>query len=149
MNSERRGAGGADRRRVPRGGRRATDLPGQYPPVLIVDSSDEARSPCVRYLKRFGFQVEEATSGEQAVAAMDAVQPHVIVAELAPHSGSPLMTRLAENPRIPLIVTATDDASPVPPRAAAALFKPFSLAALLREVRRVLTFTERAADGVL
>ena len=135
---ERRDAVSRDRRRVPRGGRRTTDRPGRYPPLLVADSDDGARRPCVRYLRLFGFQVEEARTGDDAVAAIDAVQPQVIVTELTLPSAERLTERLTQDVRIPVIVTATDAASPIPPQAVAGLVKPFPLATMLEEVRRVL-----------
>src|SRR6266480_2418028 len=47
----------SDRRRVPRGGRRPTDRPGKYPPVLVAESYDGVRMSCARYLDRFHFHV--------------------------------------------------------------------------------------------
>ena len=51
-----------DRRRVSRGGRRAFDRAGAYPPVLVADSYDGVRTSCSRYLDRFNFQVLQATT---------------------------------------------------------------------------------------
>ena len=135
---ERRAAVSRDRRRVPRGGRRTTDRPGRYPPVLVADSDDGARRPCVRYLQLFGFQVEEARTGDDAVAVIDAVQPQVVVAELTLPSAERLTERLTQDVGIPVIVMATDDASSIQPQAIAVLVKPFPLATMLEEVRRVL-----------
>ena len=143
--AERRGQ---DRRRVTRGGRRALDRPGQYPPVLIADSDDGARSVCVRYLHRCGFQVAEARSGEEAATALDTSRPHVAITELTLPSPSRFRTRLMKDVHIPVIVTTTDEAAPVPPEAAGVLIKPFALATLLHEVRRVLTLTQPAAEGI-
>ena len=131
-----------------RGGRRAIDLPGQYPPVLIADSDDGARTVCVRYLHRCGFQVAEARSGEEAAAALDTSGPHVAITELTLLSTLRFRTRLTKDVHIPVIVTTTDKAAPVPPEAAGVLIKPFALATLLHEVRRVLTLTPPAAEDV-
>lgn len=138
----------ADRRHVPRGGRRAIDVPGRYPPVLVADSDDGARRPCVRYLNRLGFQVEEAATGEAAVAIVEMAHPRVAIAEATLPRDGEFHARLKER-GIPCIVMATDDIGVVPPEAAAVLMKPFPLAALLTEVRRVLTVCERAARGVI
>lgn len=135
-----------DRRRVARGGRRAIDLPGRYPPVLIADSDDAVRRVCVRYLDQFGFQVAEARSGEEAAAALDASRPHVVITELTLPSTSRFRTRLTKDVHIPVIVTTTDQAAPVPPEAAGVLIKPFALATLLHEVRRVLRLTPSATE---
>jgi hypothetical protein len=57
-------------------------------------------------------------------------------------------TRLTKDVHIPVIVTTTDEAAPAPPEAAGVLIKPFALATLLHEVRRVLTLTQPATEGV-
>lgn len=137
-----------DRRRVPRGGRRALDVPGRYPPVLVADSDDGARRPSVRYLGRFGFQVEEAATGDAAVAIVETSHPHVAIAELTLPRDDEFQARVRER-GIPYIVTATNDIGFVPPDAAAVLMKPFPLAALLNEVRRVLTLSDWVARGVI
>jgi len=133
-----------DRRRVPRGGRREYDRPGCYPPVLIADSYDGARRPCVRYLARFNFDVAEATNGEDALSQIASTTPRVIVAEstLPAMPADRLCQWLAQGWRtreIPVIVVAADfDVRRQMPGVAAVLVKPFSLETMLVEVRRVL-----------
>lgn len=124
-----------DRRRVPRGGRRPYDLPGKYPSVLIADTDEGVRRAFVRYLDMFGFHVTQAARIEEGLAETERdQQPEVIVTELT----SAAAARLASSPRVPIIVTVTDDLQ-VPPRyAAAMLVKPFPLTMLLDEMRRVL-----------
>lgn len=138
---------GSDRRRAARGGRRASDLPGQYPPVLVADSDDGVRRVCVRYLHQFGFQVAEARTGGEAAAALDASRPQVAITELDLASTSRFRARLPKDLHIPVIVMTTDEAAPVPPDAAGVLIKPFALATLLHEVRRVLTLTPQTAES--
>lgn len=139
-----------DRRRVPRGGRRTTDRPGKYPPVLVAESYDGVRKSCARYLDRFNFQVIEAADGEQALTQITAEPPQVILAEL----NLPAMPvwRLAQwlaqswrTRQIPVIVLAGDlDASdPAVSRdfqslVAGVLVKPFTLRTMLDEIRRVI-----------
>src|SRR6266550_1039341 len=106
--SERRQAPSGDRRRVPRGGRREDDQPGRYPNLLVADSYESARIPCVRYLDRFGFRVEEASDGVEALALIEARLPHVILVEdgLPKMSASRIVRRLKEQPHtksIPVI----------------------------------------------
>src|ERR1700675_3109397 len=81
MNTPERRQRSGDRRRVPRGGRRPGDQPGRYPSLLVADSYKGARTPCVRYLDRFGFRVDEAADGNEALAAIAARPPHVILVE--------------------------------------------------------------------
>lgn len=144
-----------DRRRVPRGGRRTTDRPGKYPPVLVAESYDGVRRSCARYLDRFNFQVIEAADGEQALTQIAADPPQVILAEL----NLPAMPvwRLTQwlsqswrTRQIPVIVLAGDlDASDpsVSPDfqslVAGVLVKPFTLKTMLDEIRRVI----RAPEG--
>jgi CheY-like chemotaxis protein len=139
-----------DRRRVPRGGRRATDRAGKHPPVLVAESYDGVRKSCARYLDRFHFQVVEAADGEQALTQIAAEPPQVILAEL----NLPAMPvwRLAQwlsqswrTRQIPVIVLAGDlDASNSPVSqdfrslVAGVLVKPFTLRTMLDEIRRVI-----------
>jgi DNA-binding response OmpR family regulator len=129
---------------VARGGRRATDRPGQYPPVLVADSYHGVRHACARYLGHFHFQVAEATNGEEALGIIGERLPHLILTE----SSLPLMPAsrltqwLAQSWRtreIPIIVM-THEVEPegLPYRTAGVLVKPFTLADMLEEIRRVL-----------
>jgi DNA-binding response OmpR family regulator len=140
--ADRRGP--RDRRRVPRGGRRDYDQPGRYPPVLVADSYDGARRPCVRYLDRFNFDVLEVTNGEDALKQIVSSPPKVIVTEwqLPSMPADQLCQWLSEGLTtrdIPVIVVAADfEARRHTPGVAAILVKPFSLESMLTEVRRAL-----------
>jgi DNA-binding response OmpR family regulator len=142
ISPDRRGV--PDRRRVPRGGRRDYDQPGRCPSVLVADSYEGARRPCVRYLDRFNFDVTEVTNGEDALKQIVSIMPRVIVAEweLPAMPVDRLCQWLAQGWRtrdIPVIVVAADfDARRRMPGVAAILVKPFSLESMLTEVRRVL-----------
>ena len=139
-----------DRRRVPRGGRRSTDRPGKYPPVLVAESYDGVRTSCARYLDRFNFQVDQAADGEQALSRIAAGPPQVILAELnLPAMPVWLLAqRLSQSWRtrqIPVIVLSDDlDASDpsasqdVRSLVAGILVKPFTLRTMLDEIRRVI-----------
>jgi CheY-like chemotaxis protein len=114
---------------------------------VIADSYTAARVPCVRYLGSHGFRVEEAADGDQALAVIKAVHPHVILMEatLPITPAEDLSRRLADDPRtrdIPLIVMTDDVAAQtharVPHPPAGVLIKPFGLPAMLEEIRRVL-----------
>jgi len=143
----RRAAPLVDRRSVARGGRRKTDRTGRYPNVLVADSYEGARVPCVRYLQHLGFRVDQAADGEQALALIGATPPHLIVAEqrLPKLPAWRLKQRLAQHQRtqhIPIIVTVSDfnlsGADRESQGMASVLVKPFALAAMISEVRRVL-----------
>lgn len=139
-----------DRRRVPRGGRRPTDRPGKYPPVLVAESYDGVRQSCARYLDRFHFQVAEAADGEQALRKIGVEPPQVILAELNLPSmpASRLAQWLSQNWRtrqIPVIVLAsnldpsdTSVAEDFRRVVAGVLVKPFTLRTMLDEIRRVI-----------
>jgi CheY-like chemotaxis protein len=139
---------GPDRRRAPRGGRRAADRPGKYPQVLVAESYDGVRKSCARYLDRFHFEVAEAADGEQALKQIAAEPPDVILAELNLPSmpASRLAQWLSQSWRtrqIPVIVLAGDldpaDASDdFRSVVAGVLVKPFTLSAMLDEIRRAI-----------
>ncbi|OLE61206.1 MAG: hypothetical protein AUI36_11780 [Cyanobacteria bacterium 13_1_40CM_2_61_4] len=129
---------------MPRGGRREYDRSGRYPPVLIADSYEGARRPCVRYLDRFNFDVAEATNGEDALKQIVSTMPRLIITEwtLPTMPADRLCQWLAQGWRtreIPVIVVAADyDARRQMPSVATILVKPFALETMLSEVRRVL-----------
>jgi DNA-binding response OmpR family regulator len=134
---------GGDRRRVPRGGRRATDQPGRYPPVLVAESYDGVRMACARYLQQFNFHVVEAADGEQALAGIAAATPQLILTEWnLPSMPAETLAKWVADRRaergIPVIVMANSVESGALPSVAGVLRKPFSLSEMMAEVRRVL-----------
>jgi len=135
---------GLDRRRVARGGRRASDRPGRHPPILIADSYEGARQACARYLEQFHFDVAEAADGEQALASILESPPQVILTEwnlpsMPAGRLQQLITQRRPDGDIPVIVLATAvEADARLPRVSGLLRKPFSLSEMLDEVRRVL-----------
>src|SRR5713101_1609743 len=72
---------GPDRRRFPRGGRRASDQAGNHPNVAIVERYEGVRRPCARYLDHFHFQVSEAASADKGLALLQITRPDVILIE--------------------------------------------------------------------
>ena len=138
-----------DRRRVPRGGRRPYDRQGRYPALLVADSYEGARRPCARYLQRLNFDVSEAETGDEALARILKTPPRLILTEWSlPSMPSGKLTQwLAQGYQtrdIPVIViaNATDPSMPLPV-VAGVLRKPFTLAQMIAEVRRVLRATDR------
>jgi DNA-binding response OmpR family regulator len=103
----------------------------------------------VRYLSLFGFDVEEATTGDEAVVALNSCRPHLLIADATLPSAARFTTTVVKDFHIPVIVTTTDHAGPVPPEATGVLIKPFPLATMLNEVRRALTLAQRSANGIL
>jgi two-component system response regulator AtoC len=132
-----------DRRRVPRGGRRAGDRPGRFPRVLIADSYDGARRPCVRYLDRLNFEVAEATDGEEALELILKTPPHVILTEwslpvMPVQCLTQWLTRSWRTRDIPVIAIMSAPELETSAGVAGVLTKPFTLGTMLDELRRVL-----------
>lgn len=134
-----------DRRRNARGGRRASDQPGRFPKILVADSYDGARIPCVKYLDRLGFSVDQAVTGSEVLERIETARPHVILAEnsLRITPIAHIIDRLSRTSQpLPLIVMMSDLSVSEPPLAGlpqvSVLQKPFSLLAMLEEIRRVL-----------
>jgi CheY-like chemotaxis protein len=136
--------GPPDRRRVPRGGRRQYDRAGSHPPVLVADGYEGAREPAARFLARYNFDVLEAANGEEALQRIIAAPPRVILADwsLPAMPARRLCTWLEQNWRtrsIPVIVMVGDyEPGDSMPPVAGILVKPFALASMLEEIRRVI-----------
>lgn len=143
---EQRGSFRGDRRRMPRGGRRAGDRPGRHPTLVVADAYDGIRQPCVKYLDLFNFQVEEATDAEQLLATVQQSAPAAILVEprLPRLSLRDLADRLAADARTraTAIILMSDDHDeesvkdlPAPVRR---LVKPFRMTEMLQEIRGAL-----------
>jgi DNA-binding response OmpR family regulator len=110
--------------------------------VLVADNDDFARRPCVQFLMRRGFDVCEAKAGAEGVAAIAAMQPRVVVVDAAlPAARTFLPT--ARDAGLPVIVMTTDYMADTID-ADAVLVKPFPLAAMLAQLRRILRDPERS-----
>jgi hypothetical protein len=72
---------GADRRRVPRGGRRATDVAGCAPLVLVLGRGESAVAQAETVLARLKFAVTTTGTVEEALRIMEGIRPDVVVAE--------------------------------------------------------------------
>ena len=135
-----------DRRRVARGGRRPYDQAGRYPSVIVADSFDGARRPCVSYLHRLNFDVIEVSTREEMAARLQRSMPRLVLAERALPGGQGTRHWLdvLQWCEIPVIVIANTEESNTPlPAGAGLLRKPFTLAQMIAEVRRVLRETDR------
>ena len=141
MTVERRAIVSSDRRRVARGGRRSSDQPGHWPTILVADSYDDARSPIARYLERYGFDVIEAASAEQAAKLIAERRPHVVLSGLqgveAEHLHTILSDAATHTPPVMIVMLSGGDES-IPAEATGVLAKPFSLRPMLDELRREL-----------
>jgi CheY-like chemotaxis protein len=130
---------------VPRGGRRTYDQAGASPSILVADAYEGARVPAARYLERFHFDVSNAADAQQVLQRISTTHPpQVILSDwsLPTLPARRLVQVLEQNGRtrnIPVIVMV-DDYEPgegMPP-VAGILVKPFSLAVMLDEIRRVI-----------
>jgi CheY-like chemotaxis protein len=131
---------------VPRGGRRSTDQPGRCPTLLIAESYAGSRRVFVRYLDHFGFRVEEAGDGIEAIAKIGADPPDAILVEqslpaLTAMEMARWLAQQAHTLGIPLIVMTTEfnhvSNLEVPP-GVSLLVKPFPLSAMLDKIRQAL-----------
>ncbi|PYR13038.1 MAG: hypothetical protein DMG00_07775 [Acidobacteria bacterium] len=126
----------ADRRSVPRGGRRAADEPGRYPPILVADPHLAVCETVSRYLAMHHFDAAQAQTNAQLRDLVETARP-----QLSTPTPPPLAW-LSESRRtrhIPLIVmVGAYDVNTIIPPVAGILVKPFSLSWMLDEIRRVL-----------
>jgi DNA-binding NtrC family response regulator len=143
---ERRAGVCPERRAIPRGGRRPYDLPGHYPPILVADGYEAARTPCAAYLHLLRFEVAEAARPEEALAMIDSGWvPHVILADSA--SADAVSRHLTSLPHLvtpQLIIMAGAPEVARRPRSEL-LVKPFRLKTMVQTVRRALRRAARAS----
>lgn len=141
---------GPDRRLVPRGGRRAEDRPGRFPRIAIIEQYEGVRRPCVRYLEHFNFDVVEAADLHKGLELIEAAPPAVV---LVAASETPEFNRLQEAvtvlgiPLLSLASTFPEAEEPAGPIPAGVLLKPFTLGAMLDEIRRLLRAGMLVAQG--
>ncbi len=72
---------GPDRRKLPRGGRRAEDVAGFAPLVLVVGKGETAVAQSEAVLARLKFAVTRSGTVEEALRVMAGIRPDVVVAE--------------------------------------------------------------------
>lgn len=90
---------GADRRRLPRGGRRAGDVPGFAPLVMVVGTGETAVAQSEAVLARLKFAVTTSGTVDEALRVMTGIRPDVVVAE--PEAASRL--RLEAPEHVPVV----------------------------------------------
>lgn len=105
----------------------------------MADAYDDARVPVARYLDRFGFRVLEAANVSDAVDLLTRHHPVVILSGLRGAQAALFYDRLSDATELApsvvvVLVSSIDD--PVPADATGVLTKPFSLRAMLDELRR-------------
>jgi hypothetical protein len=102
-----------DRRRQPRGGRRATDGGGFTPLIAVIDEDVRRREISETILAKLRFAVAPFASVEQAITAMRALLPEAVVAR--PDAAEAIRAHLAADRSgrtIPLLPVTDDLASP-------------------------------------
>jgi hypothetical protein len=70
---------GPDRRKQPRGGRRAEDRPGFSPLILVADEEAASRDMCEAILAKLHFAVAPVDSIDKALSVIGTLRPDVIV----------------------------------------------------------------------
>ena len=70
---------GPDRRKQPRGGRRAEDRPGFSPLILVADEEASSRDMCEAILAKLHFAVAPVDSIDKALSVIGTLRPDVIV----------------------------------------------------------------------
>ncbi len=113
--------------------------------MIVADSYEAARRPCIRYLDHFSFDVAPATDGQGAIDAIRSQSTAVILMDS--HLKDPASRkRLGAESRtlgVPLILMVDTQSEARDPdlsdlRAAAILVKPFPLAVMIDTIRGVL-----------
>ena len=72
---------GPDRRKMPRGGRRADDVAGFAPLVMVVGQGETAVAQSEAVLARLKFAVTTSGTVDEALRVMAGIRPDVVVAE--------------------------------------------------------------------
>ncbi len=136
---ERRESALRERRSMPRGGRRAYDLPGRYPPVLVAERYEPVRTPGAAYLNLLQVEVAEVARPTEAVAIIaGGWLPHVILADST--SADSLTSYLATSALLarPQLIVMTGSPELPRSRSTALLTKPFRLKTMAQAVRRAV-----------
>ena len=114
---------GPDRRRQPRGGRRANEAGGFAPLVLLVDEGAGAVNRSEAILAKLRFAVATSASVEEALRVVPTLRPDLIVA--VERDAERLRTEAPQH--VPVVVLAPDMAD--------------SPEALVEEIRRAIRST--------
>jgi two-component system response regulator ResD len=117
--------------------------------VLIVDDEPIVRDVLQRYLARSGFSVDTAADGEQALAAMEAAAPSLVLLDLMLPGldGLEVFTRIRDRGPTPVIMLTargeeTDRVVGLEMGADDYITKPFSPREVVARVRSVLRRSE-------
>lgn len=74
--------------------------------ILVVDDDESVRVLLTRYLEMEGFQVDQVQDGGEALAAIAATMPHLILLDLMlpAQDGLDILTRLRRDSDVPVIL---------------------------------------------
>jgi DNA-binding response OmpR family regulator len=123
--------------------------------TLLVERDADVREMYAEFLRQYGFDIEEAQDGPEALAKAFSCHPHVIVTgtRLAGMSGFDLCRMLRMDhltSSIPIVVvtsdTAADGRRALSAGADSVLPKPCSPGALFREIKQLLLKTQMLRD---
>jgi DNA-binding response OmpR family regulator len=105
--------------------------------VAIIDRYEGVRRPCARYLEHFNFEVAEAPDPVSALSLVDGNPPALILLEDCDAADFVRLQEHAEALSIPCVSlsTALGYGDGMPDNV---LVKPFTMGAMLDEIRRVL-----------
>jgi DNA-binding NtrC family response regulator len=81
--------------------------------VLVVDDEQSEREALARLLTQWGYEVETASSGEEALRAVEGHNPAVVITDLVlpEMDGLKLLQRLKEAGRAPIVLVVTGHAT--------------------------------------
>jgi len=81
--------------------------------VLVVDDEQSEREALARLLSQWGYEVETASSGEEALRAVEGHNPAVVITDLVlpEMDGLKLLQRLKEAGRAPIVLVVTGHAT--------------------------------------
>jgi chemosensory pili system protein ChpA (sensor histidine kinase/response regulator) len=116
-------------------------MPSSAPRVLLVEDTDELRRLYSRVLQRHGFEVREASNGEEALARLGEQEPDLVLTDIMMPvlDGIELIRQIRANPamdRMPVVAVTASAAGEIEQLARDVgamdvLFKPVELPALL------------------
>ena len=119
------------------------------PQILIVDDCDAIREAMAAVFKTRGYEVATAVDGQDALAKFELVRPDLLVTDLAiPRmDGFELCRKLRGVSSVPIIVVASqvggeESIKAIEAGANAYLSRPFDLAELTAQVRRLLNLNK-------
>lgn len=97
-------SGGPDRRRLPRGGRRADDVNGHAPLVLLVGGDADVVGQSEAVLAKLRFAVATSATVDAALRVMSGLRPDIVVA----NAEDAARLRLESPDHVPVVVLDDD-----------------------------------------